>query len=226
MNGHERPLFDEALQNMMDSLKDEHEMTEKRRRILEAAVELFAEKGFDGVSTSEIAQQAGVAEGTIFRHFKTKKDLLYALVAPLLIKFASPLIMKDVKKITERNDFPVETVIETLYRNRLELIEENWPRMKILIQEAQYHPEMMEAIAENLARQGRTIIETFIESRVEKGDLRPLPGKAVFRAIVSTMMGYLFFRRMFPDMLDENEEIPLMVDILLNGIKKDPLSRG
>ena len=40
--------------------------TEKQRRILEAAVEVFAERGFAGTPTAEIAKRAGVAEGTIF----------------------------------------------------------------------------------------------------------------------------------------------------------------
>ncbi|MHB8764764.1 MAG: TetR/AcrR family transcriptional regulator [Deferrisomatales bacterium] len=44
--------------------------------ILQAAKELFAEKGFDGTSTAEIAERAGVAHGTVFHHFKTKENLL------------------------------------------------------------------------------------------------------------------------------------------------------
>ncbi len=44
--------------------------------ILRAARELFAEQGFDGTSTSEIAEKAGVAHGTVFHHFKTKENLL------------------------------------------------------------------------------------------------------------------------------------------------------
>lgn len=48
-------------------------LSEKQIKILEAAIEIFAEKGYASTSTSEIAKRAGVAEGTIFRHYKTKK---------------------------------------------------------------------------------------------------------------------------------------------------------
>jgi AcrR family transcriptional regulator len=54
-----------------------------RRRILEAADEVFAERGPQG-STEEVARRAGVAIGTVFRHFPTKADLLRALMKRLL----------------------------------------------------------------------------------------------------------------------------------------------
>jgi len=53
--------------------------TEKRNRILQAAMALFVEKGIQSTPTSLIAKEAGVATGTIFHHFKTKEDLVHAL---------------------------------------------------------------------------------------------------------------------------------------------------
>ncbi|WP_378941173.1 TetR/AcrR family transcriptional regulator [Mesorhizobium sp. ANAO-SY3R2] len=49
----------------------------RESQILDAAAELFREKGYYTTSTSEIAQKAGVVEGTIFRYFATKRDLLF-----------------------------------------------------------------------------------------------------------------------------------------------------
>jgi AcrR family transcriptional regulator len=54
-----------------------------RRRLLEAADEVFAEHG-PQASTEEVARRAGVAIGTVFRHFPTKADLLRALMKRLL----------------------------------------------------------------------------------------------------------------------------------------------
>ena len=48
----------------------------RREAILQAAKKLFADRGYDGTSTAEIARQAGVAHGTVFHHFKTKENLL------------------------------------------------------------------------------------------------------------------------------------------------------
>lgn len=54
-------------------------MTEKQEKILEAALKLFAEKGYAAVSTNKVARAAGVSEGLIFRHFTNKEGLLEAI---------------------------------------------------------------------------------------------------------------------------------------------------
>jgi AcrR family transcriptional regulator len=55
-------------------------MTDKKEKILKAALHLFAEEGFKSTSTSKIAKWAGVSEGLIFRHFCNKKGLLHAIL--------------------------------------------------------------------------------------------------------------------------------------------------
>lgn len=55
-------------------------MTDKKESILNAALELFADEGYNAVSTSRIAKKAGVSEGLIFRHFEHKKGLLQAIM--------------------------------------------------------------------------------------------------------------------------------------------------
>ncbi|WP_421751160.1 TetR/AcrR family transcriptional regulator [Croceimicrobium sp.] len=55
-------------------------MTEKQEQILKTALQLFAEKGYDGTSTAKVAKEAGVSEGLIFRHFKNKEGLLQAVL--------------------------------------------------------------------------------------------------------------------------------------------------
>ncbi len=55
-------------------------MTEKKQNILQAALDLFAAKGFSATTTAEIARRAGVSEGLIFRHFRNKRGLLDALL--------------------------------------------------------------------------------------------------------------------------------------------------
>jgi len=55
-------------------------MTEKQISILHTALKLFSNKGFNAVSTSLIAKEAGVSEGLIFRHFQNKIGLLQAIM--------------------------------------------------------------------------------------------------------------------------------------------------
>lgn len=53
---------------------------QRRHEILDAAEELFAEKGFDGTSTNDILKKVGIARGTLYYHFKSKEDIMDALI--------------------------------------------------------------------------------------------------------------------------------------------------
>lgn len=55
-------------------------MTEKQEKILQAALQLFAQEGFHATSTNKVAKSAGVSEGLIFRHFGNKEGLLQAVL--------------------------------------------------------------------------------------------------------------------------------------------------
>jgi TetR/AcrR family transcriptional regulator len=59
-----------------------HRLTgaDRRRQLIEAAMDLFARKGFAGTTTREIAAAAGVSEAIIFRHFHTKRELYTAII--------------------------------------------------------------------------------------------------------------------------------------------------
>ena len=52
---------------------------DKRERITEAAIAVFAEKGYRSSRVSDVAQAAGVADGTIYLYFKNKEDLLLSI---------------------------------------------------------------------------------------------------------------------------------------------------
>ena len=53
---------------------------DRRRQILAVAMELFAERGFRGTTTRQIAERAGVNEAILFRHFRSKEDLYWAIL--------------------------------------------------------------------------------------------------------------------------------------------------
>lgn len=56
------------------------EAEERKNEILDAADELFGQKGFDGTSTGDILEKVGIARGTLYYHFKSKEDIMDALI--------------------------------------------------------------------------------------------------------------------------------------------------
>jgi AcrR family transcriptional regulator len=57
-----------------------------RQRILSAAVDLFADHGYDATSVSQVISRAGVAKGGFYHHFASKDDLLFAVYGDLITR--------------------------------------------------------------------------------------------------------------------------------------------
>jgi AcrR family transcriptional regulator len=93
-----------------------HPLLRTRDRILNAARELFASKGFKGTTTAEIARRAGVNEALIYRHFPAKRDLHTAILRAKLEDESS----LELFQAPEYIDLPVETVLRAVAQRFLE----------------------------------------------------------------------------------------------------------
>jgi len=78
-------------------------MTTKKQKIMDAALELFVEKGFDATPTAEISKKAGVATGTLFHHFGTKEELINSIYLSIKKDFANSLIASIDKKTATKS---------------------------------------------------------------------------------------------------------------------------
>ncbi|MEW8970357.1 MAG: TetR/AcrR family transcriptional regulator [Mesobacillus sp.] len=204
----------------IDELIDGEDLTEKQRKIIISAIESFAEKGFSATSTSEIAKKAGVAEGTIFRHYKTKKDLLLAIVAPMMAKFVAPFFIKDLKKVLDQDYENVEDFLRAMLENRREFLIKNLATVKILVQEIPFHPELKDLFKEHIALKVYALFEKLVEHYQEKGQIIQIPAYSVFRMIFSSIFGYLIARYMImPEAdWDDEAETERTIQFIMHGL--------
>lgn len=93
--------------------------SEKHQRILDAAVKVFAQKGFFQSRVSEIAKEAGVADGTIYLYFKNKDDLLVSIFEVKM----QEVITRFQSVINREND--AASKLECLIRLHLEEFQAN-----------------------------------------------------------------------------------------------------
>jgi len=107
-----------------------------RERILTSAERLFAERGFDRTSTARIAEAAGVPHGLIFYHFKTKMELLLAVIRTdrwsALGDVVPPLAPGT----------PLPAAVAALWERMSAVLGEPSAARKIILQEAGAHPEI------------------------------------------------------------------------------------
>jgi AcrR family transcriptional regulator len=158
------------------------ERASARDRILHAAEELFAEKGFDRTPTSRIAKQAGVPHGLIFYHFPTKMDLLLTLVRDYANVFTAGL--EASARPHEPNEATFREAIENLWADLRDQLQSHTRVRQIVFQELAAHPEIRQQ-AQALQATGTSIVATRLAAT--SGHPQPSPAHlAAGRLIVST----------------------------------------
>lgn len=205
--------------NEIIKMSDE-KMTEKQLNIVRAAVEVFAEKGYASSSTSEIAQKAGVAEGTIFRHYKTKKDLLITIVSPMMSKLLAPFVLNDFNEVLE-SDYPTfEDFLYAVAMNRLNFARKHLKIIKILLQEIPFQPVLQQEFKQQIGAKVFGRFSEFIEHFKSKGEILDLPTPSLLRFAASAIIG-LFITHFLvsPDQpWDEEHEIRETIALILHGL--------
>jgi AcrR family transcriptional regulator len=210
----------EWIKELMNDTEDTV-ISEKQQKILAAAIDTFSEKGFAASSTSEIAKKAGVAEGTIFRHYKTKKELLLAIVTPTMAKFAAPFFIKTFAKEVFENEYEhYEDFLRMIARNRLEFVKKHFSVLKIFIQEIAFHDELREPYQKLFTEHVYGKFKKIIKYFQEKGEIIDLPPETIMRMTASSIFGYILPRfLLFPNKdWDDDKEIEQIVEFVMYGI--------
>jgi AcrR family transcriptional regulator len=91
----------------------------KRQNLVDAAISLFADKGFYYTTTAEVSAQAGVAAGTLYLYFNSKDDLLVASLERFLDGVEKDVLMPALEETAvERVDTFAKSYIRFIQRNR------------------------------------------------------------------------------------------------------------
>ena len=122
--------------------KDTDPISDKQKAVIKAAVELFSEKGYAATSTREIAIRAGVAEGTIFKQYPTKKDLMLRITERIINTALFPLVSSGISGLLEKPFKNREEFLAAFLQNRMDLMQDGIPLFKIIFQEMPFQPEI------------------------------------------------------------------------------------
>jgi AcrR family transcriptional regulator len=196
-----------------------------QRRITEAALEAFAERGYHGTTTSEIAREAGVAEGTIFRYFATKKDLLLGVIAPVVAAVVAPIVRRNLQAVLVEPHATPDALFRAILADRLALVRDHPTIMRVLAQEIPIHPELRDqfraVIFDRLFPLALAQIERFQRAGQIDPDLSP---RTVARIVGSVFAGYVVTRVVLaPDAAwDDEREVDAMMRVLTRGLAPSP----
>jgi len=129
--------------------------TGTKEKIVETARGLFAEKGYKSTTTAEIAREAGFSEGTIYRHFNSKKELLMECVIPALQKIVDSTEHYLEHYPNQKED--LRTLVIKMLEMRLQLFQENYQTFRIIFSELLFSEDMLKHYMEFIINQEEKI---------------------------------------------------------------------
>lgn len=192
---------------------------ERRRLIVEAAVSLFALKGFRGTTTKEVAEAVGCSEGTIFKYFATKEDLYSAILEE------KAQIEETLAKASQAAASKDDTgVFRTVGLELLTQTEKDPSLMRLLLFSALEGHKLSEIFFHSRVKRIHEFLSRYINGRISEGVFRPVDPLVTARAFVGMVVHYLLIHMIFgvekpPDAHPERI-INTFVSLFLNGIKR------
>jgi TetR/AcrR family transcriptional regulator len=191
----------------------------RRAQLLETALNIFSEKGFDGATTREIAAAAGVTEAIIFRHFPTKQALYQAVLES---EFGRPDFQTWLSQARECMDCNDD---RGLFRAIAAAIIESYrgdPRMErvMLFAALEGNGQALEHY-HNFCLPLFEILRDYVVRRQGEGALAPYDPGAILSAIAGMAQRYAMFTQMFGFRAEytDQEAADLFTHILMNGIQ-------
>jgi AcrR family transcriptional regulator len=189
--------------------------TDTRDRILKSALRLFAKLGYDGTTTRDLAESAGIAEGTLFRHFPNKKAILIEVATQGWIEILTDLL-------TELSEMGSYKAVAQVMRRRMLNLHKNADMLKVCFMEAQFHPELRDRIQIEVINKMTDVAEVFFQSAMDQGIYRRTNPKIVARvflgmfAVAGFSQDTIMGEGSSPQEMQEMAEG--LADIFLNGV--------
>lgn len=211
LNGTELKLFADA--NVLNA------MTDKQVKILLAAIEVFAEKGYANASTKEIATKAGVSEGNIFSKFKNKRGLLNAIIKPVINSIFPAVLTKFKTDQLPLQFVTLHAFVDSLVRDRIQFLKDNAAVLKIFVSEVLYNETVRKELLtkfpplywHNINKNLNQLKENHLI--VNWDNLEIL--KIMWSVVGGVIIGYLLF-----DQPLEQREITHIIDALVKSLAR------
>ncbi len=197
--------------------------------LLDAALELFVEKGFAGTRAEEVAKRAGVSKGTLFLYFSSKEELFKAVVR---------------KNISGRfGEWNEE--FETFQGNSAEMlrycIHAWWERIgstkaagitKLMMSEASNFPELAAFYQHEVIQPGNELLQRVLKRGIDRGEFRPIDLKYGVYTILAPMLYLAMSNHSLGTCManagdiDPERYMAVQIETLLHGLNQPPQPVG
>ena len=193
-------------------LATDNRKTKQERAVL-AAASVFAEKGYHGASTRDIAERMGIQQGSLYYYFKSKEDALESVCLFGIEDYVNRM------EATARSDQPFEAKLLATLSSHLGSYREKNEALKVHNSERLYLPREKRQALKSLGSRYRQLLEEMFAAGIASGALRPtIDAHFAAQSVIGlcNAWGELIVRDPARDVYDIVQNCQ---DLLLNGLR-------
>ena len=187
---------------------------ERTQQILAAAVNAFVQLGMANTRLDDIAREAGLSKGTIYLYFKSKEELIFAILDAFLsreLAYANELLAVDLP-ITEK----INKLADLIVADMAEIKPMTPLYMEFIAQAAR--DESVREILQKPFREFLDVFSALVEQGIATGELKPLNVKEVALTMATLLDGAIFLWVYDPEFVDLEQQMKASLQLLLGGL--------
>jgi AcrR family transcriptional regulator len=193
--------------------------------LLNAALELFVEKGFSATRSDEVASRAGVSKGTLYLYFPSKEELFKAVVRTNI----SALIAEG-QQIADQFEGPSAQLLCLLMQTWWQRVGDTHAGgiFKIIISEVRNFPELAQFYTDEVILPAHRLISGTLQRGIERGEFRAVPVDEATHTLIAPLLFQALHKHSIgacpvlgPDM-NPTMLIDTQMDLMLHGLERVP----
>ncbi len=192
--------------------------SDRRKQLIDIAMKLFSEQGFDGTSTREIAEAAGINEAIIFRHFKTKEDLYWAVLADRIERRGRNRRIREAIESGES----VRRVLVSIAEILLDRTADDTAVTRLLFYSALRNRELSDRFFETYAHESFELLSDLIAREIEAGRFRAVDPLVAARSFLGMIIYHYLMQELLSGprfrTLDRQELAHEVTSLFLDGV--------
>lgn len=157
---------------------------QRRKQILDAALAVFSRKGYGEATIPDIAREGGMAVGTIYNYYPSKREILVSVLASRVL---SEPFLRLMEQPPEEDD---KAFFRSLIEDRLTLLTQNADKFLFMLGEAYRDQGLRRQWAQGVVQPALRRAEQRVGSRIESGAFRPMNPRVTARALAGMAIGF------------------------------------
>ena len=186
--------------------------------ITQAALEAFAEKGYEATRVDDVAKRAGVSKGLLYLYFKTKEELFKAVIK----NFVAPKV-DALESAVASSELSAEAFLRGPFLQFAQQIPKSPARIlvRLMVSEGHKHPDLTAYYWDNVVSHGLSALNMVIERGVNNGEFEPSALDKFPQLLISPVMFSVIWSLIFHSQqtLDTDAMLEAHIDMILRAIK-------